>query len=291
MGQTIAMLLGVTLLVAVLHMGLGYVVALLSGLDPLNQTLHGLATLLSFPMQALPEAFHRTAARSYATWFVSSLLTSAVLVATVFAASQRFGLRGGVAATLAFLVAFGSAWAWLANPADDWGETGHRYLHDHYLLLPTPLRESAEERAARFAIHDALNPDRPLRMTRNHWYWNYRPGISGHPRYDAVVVGCEVEECDTLEAFLAALGDQRDPAIRAARWQAVTDTERWTMETALPERAPLPSREEHRVSRIYAKAPVEGVWLGMVARESKLPRERMSAILEAALATVTPMSR
>jgi len=48
----------IVLALALAHISLGYLAAMLSGLAPLNRTLHGLATLLTFPVQQLPGFFH-----------------------------------------------------------------------------------------------------------------------------------------------------------------------------------------------------------------------------------------
>jgi hypothetical protein len=276
---------------AVVHMVMGYVFTLLSGLSPLDHSLSSLQRIFTFPVQELPEIFHRTTASSVVSWFLSSLVMASLFVLSIYGMGRAFGIAAGATTFGVWCAVIVGAWAWLANPAPDWTATGHRYLQSRFLMLPVPLMESSEEKASRYAIHENLNPGQPFRFTTNQWFWNYRPGASGHPSYDAVMLGVEVEEASSLEEFLRLFTAQRDPSLGAVAWQPVDRTERWEMQTGIPNRAPLPSGERDRVTRIYATAPVNGVWLGLLARDARMPRDRMVSILEAAMASVQPMGR
>jgi hypothetical protein len=158
------------------------------------------------------------------------------------------------------------------------------------LFLPQPLIESAEEKAMQYAIHENLHPGRPFVSTSNWWYWNYRSGLSGHPGYDAVAMAAQADAMPALDDFLEAFNSQRDPTLRSSAWQKVRESDRWMLETMLPNRAPLPVFEKDRVFRIYAKAPANGVWIGVLAYDRKLPAETLISILERALDSVKPMN-
>jgi hypothetical protein len=272
-------------------MALGYIVSMMAGLAPMNRLLQGFMKLLTFPVQQLPEVFHRTTITSFVSWFVCSLLIAALLVLVFFAVHKMLGAHASLTFALVLALGFVGCGFYLGRTVDEWSRTGHRYLQNYYLFLPVPFRESEAEKYSQQAIRDQLAPDQPLVLTTNQWYWNYRSGLSGSPSYDGIVVGAEAASFPALEKFLDEFTAQRDPTLRAASWQDVTETGRWVMQTAMPNRAPLPSTEKDRVIRIYAKAPSSGVWLGILAREKKLPRDKMISILEAAMASVTPMSK
>ncbi len=287
----LSLMIGIILAVAVAHLALGYVVAVMAGLAPDNRLLQGFMKVLTFPVQQLPEVFHKTALISFTSWFISSLALAALVVLLLVGVYKVAGsLASLTAATILALGLVGCA-VYLGRAGEDWSRTGHRYLQNYYLFLPVPFRESAAEKYSQQAIRDQLAPGEPIVLTTNEWYWNYRSGISGSPSYDAIVIGAEAASYPSREKFLEEFTAQRDPTFRTANWQNVTETDRWVMQTALPNRAPLPTTEKDRVTRVYAKAPSNGVWLGILAKEKKLPREKMISILEAAMESVTPMSK
>jgi len=244
--------------VALLHMACGWLATLLAGLAPNAAALQGLAALLTFPARQLPEPFHRTPAHSLATSAVCSLLVAAVLVLPLVALQAAAGTLAATAGAASLGLVLAGGWWWLAHPADNWDDRGHRHLSRHCLMLPLPIVESAEEKAAEYRIHENLYPGQPFLPTSNRWYWNDRAGLSGHPSDDAMVLAMQADAVPSQGEFLARLGQQRDPVLAAADWPTVQTGERWVLQTALPNRAPLPTHERDRLIRAWATEPKSG---------------------------------
>jgi len=277
------------LLLATLHFGLGLLFTLLAGLSN-HSLLLAIAKVLIFPSEQFPAAIQDHAWLSYAAYALTCLAWSSLFCGLVRGAHALGGMTAGAAAAAALLLCLLGVIARLANPAPDWNSAGHRYLGDHYFLLPHPLQESVEERSAHAAIQQNLHPDAPyVPEPTGRWYWNYSATLSGFPEYDAVAIASPTTAVPSRAAFLEQVTAQRAQGWQSEAWEVVAESDRWTMESALPQRAPLPTSERSRLLRVVARQPAGGVWFALVAYERHMARERASGILERAMDSVRLM--
>ncbi|MFM9951949.1 MAG: hypothetical protein ACKV1O_28725 [Saprospiraceae bacterium] len=275
---------------AVAHFLLGLLVTLLAGLSN-HPFLLALSKILIFPSEQFPHFIQNHAILSYVCYGLSCLCIWFLICGLVRLAYGLGGMKAAgmlsvvlAAAVIALLVA-------LSSPPPDWNSAGHRYLKDHFFFLPHPILESAEERAMQFDIQTNADPDTPfVPPATGRWYWNYRNTSSGSPEYDAVVVASPVSAIATLNGFVLEVTNQRAQGWQAPIWDKIEESDRWILETALPDRSPLPANEKNRLIRVVAKNPSGGVWIGLVALQQKMSDEIAVGIVERAMDSVRPMS-
>ncbi len=279
---------GTVMALAITHFVLAYLVTGLAN----TPILLGVAKVFQFPSHFFPKWIGENDWLFVPAFFLSCFLFWTVLVGIGFLAYTVAGIKATALVFLLFLIVVVTYWWKLSNPPPDWNTQAYRYMDDYYLFLPEPIKESKVEHDKYETIFRTLHPKERFRppATRR-WYWKYRPTLSGFPKYHAVVVATPASVATTREEFLKQVSDQSaGPSWMSSDWEKVSETNRWTLETAIPNRASKASSERNRLIRVVATSPSKGVWIGLMALETKMSRDIAISIVERAMDSVCPFT-
>ncbi len=276
---------------ALAHLVSAYLVTLIARQNN-TPFLLGLAENLRFPSQFFPRWVGENDWIFLPAFFLSSFLFWTALVGLGVLAYRWGGIKGTALWCLVLLTFFFTFWWKHANPPPNWNTQAHRYLEDFYFFLPEPLIESQIENDKYQTVFRSMHPDKRFRLpATRRWYWKYRVTLSGFPEYNAAVVATPASAAATRGDFLKHVADQAGgPSWVSSNWKQVSETDRWILETATPNRTSKASSEKNRLIRVVAKSPSNGVWIGLVAREKTMARDIATRIVERAMESVHPLT-
>lgn len=275
---------------AAAHFVLGLLTTLFAGLSN-HPLLLALAKILIFPSEQFPASIQNKGALIYVLYAATCFLIWLAIAGSVRMIFSIWGLKAATVWCGLLLVGFSVLLFSCANPAPDWSSQAHRYLRDHYFFLPEPILESADARTKAYAIHENLNPGQPfVPPATGRWYWKYRSTMSGHPAYQATVVASLVKDVPDREAFLKEVEAQDAQGWKTRGWQKLKESDRWILETIIPDMTPIAPSEKNRLIRVVAKQPSRGVWIGLMALQQKMDPGTAVSIVERAMDSVSPMS-